>query len=56
MARHHRGGIAMVDAILSAEPRPEIRDLAIRMRAGQQAEIAALEAVRNRLHASTPTD
>ncbi|MCG5466631.1 DUF305 domain-containing protein [Micromonospora sp. MED01] len=56
MARHHRGGIAMVDAILSAGPRAEVRDLATRMRAGQQAEIAALETLRNRLHASAPTD
>ncbi|MGC5309839.1 DUF305 domain-containing protein [Micromonospora zamorensis] len=56
MARHHRGGITMVDAILSADPRPEVRDLATRMRAGQQAEITALETLRNRLHASAPTD
>ncbi|MEK8110506.1 hypothetical protein NKG94_51625 [Micromonospora sp. M12] len=46
----------MVDAILSADPRPEVRDLATRMRAGQQAEITALETLRNRLHASAPTD
>ncbi|WFE53079.1 DUF305 domain-containing protein [Micromonospora sp. WMMD1155] len=56
MVRHHRGGITMVDAILSAEPRPEVRDLATRMRAGQQAEITALETLRNRLHASAASD
>ncbi|MEV7990194.1 DUF305 domain-containing protein [Micromonospora sp. NPDC085948] len=55
MVRHHRGGITMVDAILSADPRPEVRDLATRMRAGQQAEITVLETLRDRLHASAPT-
>ncbi|MCZ7379809.1 DUF305 domain-containing protein [Micromonospora sp. WMMC250] len=56
MVRHHRGGITMVDAILAADPRPEVRDLATRMRAGQQAEITALETLRNRLHANAPSD
>lgn len=56
MVRHHRGGITMVDAILSADPRPEVRDLATRMRAGQQAEITALETLRSRLQASALTD
>ncbi|MEU2987735.1 DUF305 domain-containing protein [Micromonospora aurantiaca] len=56
MIRHHRGGLAMVEAILAAEPRPEVRDLAARMRAGQQAEITALQKLLDRLHSTASTD
>lgn len=55
MIRHHRGGITMVEAVLASEPRPEVRDLATRMRAGQQAEITALEKLLDRLHARAAT-
>ncbi|MFI7519578.1 DUF305 domain-containing protein [Micromonospora globbae] len=53
MIRHHKGGITMLDAVLDADPRPEVRELATRMRAGQQAEITALESLLERLHASS---
>lgn len=56
MIRHHKGGITMVDAILAADPRSEVRDLAARMRAGQQAEITALESLLDRLHTSSATN
>ncbi|MFI7023925.1 DUF305 domain-containing protein [Micromonospora sp. NPDC049900] len=51
MIRHHLGGIAMVDAVLAADPVPEVRDLAASMRAGQQNEINTLRLLRERLRA-----
>ncbi|MGJ3224848.1 DUF305 domain-containing protein [Micromonospora aurantiaca (nom. illeg.)] len=49
MIRHHEGGIVMVDAVLAAEPRSEVRDLASQIRAGQDAELNALRDLLHRL-------
>ncbi|MGC4885627.1 DUF305 domain-containing protein [Micromonospora sp. DT227] len=49
MIRHHEGGITMVDAVLAAEPRSEVRDLAAQMRAGQDAELTAMRDLLHRL-------
>ncbi|WP_435585967.1 DUF305 domain-containing protein [Micromonospora aurantiaca (nom. illeg.)] len=52
MIRHHQGGITMVNAVLAAEPRQQVRDLAERMRAGQEAELNALQSLLARLKAA----
>ena len=61
MIRHHQGGITMVEDVLAAGPRAEVSDLAAQMRAGQEAEIAAMQSLRHRLTTETgpgdsPTD
>jgi len=49
MIRHHQGGISMVDAVLAADPEPEVRVLAQSMRNTQQADINALRDILTRL-------
>ncbi|GAA1878164.1 DUF305 domain-containing protein [Asanoa iriomotensis] len=49
MIRHHEGGIAMVDAVLAADPADEVRSLAEAIRKTQQAEVDALRDMRARV-------
>jgi uncharacterized protein (DUF305 family) len=43
MHRHHLGGIHMVDGVLKASPRPEVRELAEAMKRGQAFEVKLFE-------------
>jgi uncharacterized protein (DUF305 family) len=45
MHRHHLGGIHMVDGVLKASPRPEVRELAEAMKRGQSFEVDLLEKI-----------
>lgn len=51
MLRHHIGGIHMIDAVLAQSDRPEVVELATRMKASQQKEIDALRELLKDLHA-----
>lgn len=53
MIRHHRGGIAMVDAALEADVQQPVNDLATSMKNGQQSEIGALNQLLERLRTKT---
>jgi uncharacterized protein (DUF305 family) len=51
MHRHHLGGIHMVDGVLKASPRPEVRELADAMKRGQSFEVNLLEQILTKLGA-----
>jgi len=43
MIRHHVGGLHMIDAVLAGSRRPEVRELAAKMRDNQRVEVVNLE-------------
>ena len=43
MIRHHRGGVHMIDAVLAESHRPEVLDLAAKMKSSQQADVATMQ-------------
>jgi uncharacterized protein (DUF305 family) len=49
MIRHHLGGIHMVDAVLAANPRAEVKTLATSMKDGQQYDISDMRNLLTRL-------
>lgn len=51
MLRHHLGGIHMIDAVLARSERPEVVELATRMKNSQQKEIEILRDLLEDLHA-----
>jgi uncharacterized protein (DUF305 family) len=55
MHRHHLGGIHMVDGVLNASPRPEVRELAEAMKRGQSLEVALFEQILTSLGAKPLT-
>jgi uncharacterized protein (DUF305 family) len=51
MLRHHLGGVHMLDEVLDATDRPEVRRLAEGMKVGQQGEVGTLQKLLNELGA-----
>jgi uncharacterized protein (DUF305 family) len=51
MHRHHLGGIHMVDGVLKASPRTEVRELADAMKRGQAYEVSLFEQILTKLGA-----
>jgi len=43
MIRHHLGGVHMIDAVLAESHRPEVLDLAEKMKSSQQADVATMQ-------------
>ena len=43
MIRHHLGGVHMIDAVLAESHRPEVLDLAAKMKSSQQADVATMQ-------------
>jgi uncharacterized protein (DUF305 family) len=52
MIQHHLGGIHMIEGILAKTSRPEVRELALGMKSGQESEITALRNIQTRLGVS----
>ncbi|MEV0271473.1 DUF305 domain-containing protein [Hamadaea sp. NPDC050747] len=52
MIRHHLGGIVMIDGLLAAGARPDVRTLADGMKAAQQTEISTMTGILDKLGAS----